>query len=114
MRWAEIKEAAETVLLFVTILGIILSPLIVKWGRKNLGISGVEMRVEALEKEDLKIRTDQARTEGDIKLLEKRIDDVEKRDAAIERMDRRLYRVAVLLSQQHPDDAKNLKLLEDL
>lgn len=107
MDWSTIKVILETIILVLIIIGALITPWIVQWGRKKLGLVSYEMRIDALEKEDLKIRQTQ-------EMNRVRLAAVEEELRRIEKMDRRLYRLAVMLSNQFPEAAKNLNVLEDL
>lgn len=111
----DVLDVLKVVAMILGFGAMIASPAIVQWGKKYF--SSTEdtknhgMRIEALEKEDLGIRADQLRLKNEVA---EHLKAVEAELQAIEKMDRRLYRVAVLLSQRFPEEAKHIKLLEDL
>jgi hypothetical protein len=104
MDWREIRELVELVVLLATILGFVLSPLIISWGKKKLGIMAHDKRIQALELEDQKKQLDQERFNIRLSLVEAEVKQIEK-------MDRRQFKMAVLLSQVFPEEAKNVNLL---
>lgn len=109
--WSVFNEILDVVWKLAIVLGLAGAALFRDWAGRHFSAKKMadsnQLRITALEQEDLRIRHEQA-------LIKKRLDDCEARDNAIERMDRRLYRVAVLLSHKYPEEAKNIKLLEDL
>lgn len=96
----EIKEILELILMLGAALAVVLSPWVVSWGKKHLGVAGHELRIGALEAEDISIRSRLAKNEEEISRLVK--------------SDKRVYKIALLLAQEFPESAKNINLLEDL
>jgi len=96
----EVKEILELILMLGAALGVLLSPLLIAWGKKHLGVTGHELRIGALEAEDIDIRRRVTQNENEITRLIK--------------SDKRIYKMALLLAQEFPESAKNINLLEDL
>lgn len=97
---SQVKEILELVLMLGAAVAIFLSPLLISWGKKHLGVTGHDLRIGALETEDLTIRN--------------RLAIVEREMERIVKMDKRVYKICVILAQEYPQSAKNINLLEDL